>query len=142
MATPLTLKEKKFETLMHKFRGNNKVVKMPCPKLVEIVENDLLDDETTVINQLKDYYKNVNVDNLDSVVLGCTHFIFYKDYLNEFLPETAHLVDGNMGTCKHVKEILEQKRELNEENHVGKIEIYNSSEDQKYMTLSNKLLAR
>ena len=24
MATPLTLKEKKFETLMHKFRGNNK----------------------------------------------------------------------------------------------------------------------
>ena len=139
MATPLTLKEKKFETLMHKFRGNNKVVKMPCPKLVEIVENDLLDDETTVINQLKDYYKNVNVDNLDSVVLGCTHFIFYKDYLNEFLPETAHLVDGNMGTCKHVKEILEQKRELNEENHVGKIEIYNSSEDQKYMTLSNKL---
>ena len=107
MATPLTLKEKKFETLMHKFRGNNKVVKMPCPKLVEIVENDLLDDETTVVNQLKDYYKNVNVDNLDSVVLGCTHFIFYKDYLNEFLPETAHLVDGNMGTCKHVKEILE-----------------------------------
>ena len=142
MATPLTLKEKKFETLMHKFRGNNKVVKMPCPKLVEIVENDLLDDETTVVNQLKDYYKNVNVDNLDSVVLGCTHFIFYKDYLNEFLPETAHLVDGNMGTCKNVKEILEQKHELNEENHVGKIEIYNSSEDQKYMTLSNKLLAR
>ena len=131
MATPLTLKEKKFETLMHKFRGNNKVVKMPCPKLVEIVENDLLDDETTVVNQLKDYYKNVNVDNLDSVVLGCTHFIFYKDYLNEFLPETANLVDGNMGTCKNV-----------EENHVGKIEIYNSSEDQKYMTLSNKLLAR
>ena len=131
MATPLTLKEKKFETLMHKFRGNNKVVKMPCPKLVEIVEDDLLDDETTVINQLKDYYKNVNVDNLDSVVLGCTHFIFYKDYLNEFLPETAHLVDGNMGTCKHVNE-----------NHVGNIEIYNSSDDQKYVTLSNKLLAR
>ena len=77
--------------------------------------------------------------------LGYDHeklFMSYKDYLNEFLPETAHLVDGNMGTCKHVKEILEQKHELNEENHVGKIEIYNSSEDQKYMTLSNKLLAR
>ena len=87
-------------------------------------------------NFLKDY------KGYEVVVLGCTHFIFYKDYLNEFLPETAHLVDGNMGTCKHVKEILEQKRELNEENHVGKIEIYNSSEDQKYMTLSNKLLAR
>ena len=120
MATPLTLKEKKFETLMHKFRGNNKVVKMPCPKLVEIVENDLLDDKNIVIDQLKDYYKDVNMDNLDSVVLGCTHFIFYRDYLNQFLPENTNLVDGN----------------------IGKIEIYNSSKDQKYMRLSNKLLAR
>ena len=98
MATPLTLKEKKFETLMHKFRGNNKVVKMPCPKLVEIVENDLLDDKNIVIDQLKDYYKDVNMDNLDSVVLGCTHFIFYRDYLNQFLPENTNLVDGNIGT--------------------------------------------
>ena len=41
MATPLTLKEKKFEKLMNNFMGNNNVIKMPCPKLVEIVENDL-----------------------------------------------------------------------------------------------------
>ena len=109
MATPLTLKEKKFETLMHKFRGNNKVVKMPCPKLVEIVENDLLDDKNIVIDQLKDYYKDVNMDNLDSVVLGCTHFIFYRDYLNQFLPENTNLVDGNIGTCSQLKEVLEAK---------------------------------
>lgn len=142
MATPLTLKEKKFETLMHKFRGNNKVVKMPCPKLVEIVENDLLDDKNIVIDQLKDYYKDVNMDNLDSVVLGCTHFIFYRDYLNQFLPENTNLVDGNIGTCRHLKEVLEDKNELNTRDNIGKIEIYNSSKDQKYMRLSNKLLAR
>ena len=96
MATPLTLKEKKFETLMHKFRGNNKVVKMPCPKLVEIVENDLLDDKNIVIDQLKDYYKDVNMDNLDSVVLGCTHFIFYRDYLNQILTENNKIENGKI----------------------------------------------
>ena len=142
MATPLTLREEKFNNLMSRYDDENTIIKMPCPELVKIVENDLLDDEEVVENQISDYYKGLNIKKINSVVLGCTHFIFYKDYLNEFLPETAHLVDGNMGTCKHVKEILEQKRELNEENHVGKIEIYNSSEDQKYMTLSNKLLAR
>ena len=67
MATPLTLKEKKFETLMHKFRGNNKVVKMPCPKLVEIVENDLLDDAIRIEKGFKGYYHNDNVDNLDGL---------------------------------------------------------------------------
>ena len=142
MATPLTLREEKFNNLMSRYDDENTIIKMPCPELVKIVENDLLDDEEVVENQISDYYKGLDMKKINSVVLGCTHFIFYKDYLIEFLPETAHLVDGNMGTCKHVKEILEQKRELNEENHVGKIEIYNSSEDQKYMTLSNKLLAR
>ena len=142
MATPLTLKEKKFEKLMNKFMGNNNVIKMPCPKLVEIVENDLIDDEKVVLDQIEEYYKNINVDNLDSVVLGCTHFIFYRDYLKKFLPQNTNLVDGNLGTCRHLKEVLEEKNELNEENNIGRIEIYNSSEDQKYINLSNKLLAR
>lgn len=142
MATPLTLKEKKFEKLMNKFMGNNNVIKMPCPKLVEIVENDLIDDEKVVLDQIEEYYKNINVDNLDSVVLGCTHFIFYRDYLKKFLPQNTNLVDGNLGTCRHLKEVLEEKNELNKDSNIGKIEIYNSSEDQKYINLSNKLLAR
>ena len=41
-----------------------------------------------------------------------------------------------------IKEVLEEKHELNTRDNVGKIEIYNSSNDQKYMKLSNKLLAR
>lgn len=142
MATPLTLKEKKFENLMHKFRGKNTVVKMPCPELVKIVENDLIDDEKIVLNQLNEYYKNININKLDSVVLGCTHFIFYRDYLKSIFPETVDIVDGNMGTCKHLKDVLNEKNELNEESNKGTIEIYNSSDDLKYMTLSNKLLLR
>ena len=142
MATPLTLKEKKFETLMHKFRGNNKVVKMPCPKLVEIVENDLLDDETTVINQLKDYYKNVNVDNLDSVVLGCTHFVFYKDYMEKILNNNIDIVDGNVGTANHLKETLRERNELRDEDKEGSVKIFNSSKDEKFITLSKELLNR
>ncbi|MGN1031918.1 MAG: glutamate racemase, partial [Intestinibacter sp.] len=125
-----------------RFMGDNNVIKMPCPKLVEIVENDLIDDEKIVSDQLKEYYENINVDNIDSVVLGCTHFIFYRDYLKRLLPKSINLVDGNLGTCRHLKHILLEKNELNEENNIGKIEIYNSSEDQKYIKLSNKLLAR
>lgn len=142
MATPLTLKEKKFQNLMKNFMGNNNVIKMPCPKLVEIVENDLLDDQTVVENQIKEYYKNINLQNLDSVVLGCTHFIFYRDYLKKFLPQSTNLIDGNLGTCRHLKEVLEEKNELSKEAELGKIEIYNSSDDEKYMELSNKLLTR
>ena len=142
MATPLTLKEKKFEILMRNFRGNNTVIKMPCPELVKIVENDLIDDEKVVLNQLNEYYKDINVDKLDSVVLGCTHFIFYRDYLKSIFPDTVDIIDGNSGTCNHLKDVLNEKNELNEKSHEGTIKIYNSSDDLKYIKLSNKLLLR
>ena len=142
MATPFTLKQEKFKRLMDNFMGNNHVIKMPCPRFVEIVENDLLDDETVVENQIKEYYKDIDLENLDSVVLGCTHFIFYRDYLKKFLSQKTNIVDGNLGTCRYLKEVLEQKNELNTESTPGKIEIYNSSDDKKYMELSNKLFNR
>ena len=51
MATPLTLKEEKFNNLMAKYDDENTVIKMPCPELVKIVENDLIDNEEIVEKQ-------------------------------------------------------------------------------------------
>ena len=58
MATPLTLREEKFNNLMSQYDDDNIVIKMPCPELVNIVENDLLDDKEVVEKQIKDYYKD------------------------------------------------------------------------------------
>ena len=62
--------------------------------------------------------------------------------MKKFLPQSTNLIDGNLGTCRHLKEVLEAKDELSKEDELGKIEIYNSSDDKKYMELSNKLLTR
>lgn len=142
MATPLTLKEDKFNNLMSKYDDNNTVIKMPCPELVNIVENDLLDDKEVVHNQLKYYYKDLNMDKIDSVVLGCTHFVFYREYMESLLNESINIVDGNLGTTNHLKEILREGNELRDNNEEGSVEIYNSSNDERFIKLSQKLLNR
>lgn len=142
MATPLTLKEKKFNDLMSRYDDYNEIIKMPCPELVNIVENDLLDDEVVVENQIKEYYKNLDVEAIDSVVLGCTHFVFYKEYMEKILNNSIDIVDGNLGTTNHLREVLKERNELQSEDKEGSIEIYNSSTDEKFIKLSNKLLNR
>lgn len=142
MATPLTLKEQKFNNLMSRYDDDNEIIKMPCPELVNIVENDLLDDEVVVENQIKEYYKNLDVEEIDSVVLGCTHFVFYKEYIEKILNNSIDIVDGNLGTTNHLKEVLKERNELQYEDKEGSIEIYNSSTDEKFIKLSNKLLNR
>lgn len=139
MATPLTLKEKKFETLLSHYSHNNHVIKMPCPELVTIVENDELDNEEKVMNQLYTYYRNVNLKDLDSIVLGCTHFVFYRKYFNEHF-KNINIIDGNEGTVNHLIHILEEMNLCNDT--LGSVNIHNSSSDSKYIHLSYKLLNR
>ena len=76
MATPLTLKEKKFENLMNRFEDQAKIIKLPAPDLVEFVERGEIDTP-----ELKKYLRSIlnpYLGNIDAVVLGCTHFPFAK----------------------------------------------------------------
>ncbi len=142
MATPLTLKEEKFNNLMANYDDENTVIKMPCPELVKIVENDLIDNEEIVEKQINDYYKDLDMNKIDSVVLGCTHFVFYKDYMEKILNNHIEIVDGNLGTTNHLKETLRLRDELRDEDKKGSVKIYNSSKDERFIQLSNKLLNR
>lgn len=140
MATPLTLKEEKFNKLMSNYSESNNIIKMPCPELVKIVENDELDNSLKVMNQLYTYYKDINLKTIDSIVLGCTHFVFYRNYFMSDHFKRITIMDGNLGTCNHLRRILMEKDLLHEGE--GSVEIFNSSNDPKYLTLSNKLLNR
>lgn len=139
MATPLTLKEKKFEDLMSHFNNDNNIMKMPCPELVKIVENDELDNKNKVLNQLYTYYRDINLKEVDSIVLGCTHFVFYRNYFDEHFNH-INIIDGNLGTSNHLQHILEERSLLNDKE--GSVEILNSSNDEKYISLSYKLLEK
>ncbi len=141
MATPLTLKEDKFNDLMSRYDDNNKIIKMPCPELVNIVEDDLLDNKEIVQTQMQKYYKDLDINKIDSVVLGCSHFVFYKDYMKDIL-KNVDIIDGNLGTINHLREVLREKHELKSENEDGSVTIYNSSDDDRFIKLSQKLLDR
>lgn len=134
-ATDFTLKEKKFERLMKDFEDDHEIYKVPCPKLVELVEQDKLDDLDLVTSVLQDYINQTDVSSLDSIVLGCTHFVFYRDILKTLLPESVKIIDGNMGTALHLKNLLDEKGLLNENG--GSIKHENTLEDKFW--LSEKL---
>lgn len=139
MATPFTLKEKKFNDLMARYSYDNTIIKLPTPMLVRIVENDQLQDEHMVKEQLHAYLDPYLKDTVHSIVLGCTHFVFYKKMIQRMVGDAIQIVDGNQGTARHVEDILREKQELNE-NGIGTVLIYNSASDQRYIKLSEKLL--
>lgn len=139
-ATSLTLKERKFADLMNRFTQNHKIFPQPCPDLVEIVENGDLGNKNIVMSALHKYFDSYDLNSIDSVVLGCTHFVFYRDYFREFLPDCVKIVDGNAGTIHHLKSVLESSGELADANNNGSVLLTNSDSSNRISELSKSLL--
>ena len=139
-ATPLTLREHKFAALMDRFKANNMISPQPCPDLVEIVESGRLCDHDLVMRTLHRYFDGYDLPSIDSVVLGCTHFVFYRDYFRELLPSTTAIIDGNRGTVRHLGMVLESLGKLAPEEMDGGVEIANSDSGERIAALSRELL--
>lgn len=130
-ATELTLKEKKFRDLMVRFEDEVQIVRVPCPKLVTSVENEHMEIDDILAGCMS------RSEGADVVVLGCTHFVFFKKRLQQLYPQVRFL-DGNEGTSHHVRELVVSPRE--ETDSRGKISWNNSDPDK--LDLSRRLYQR
>ncbi|BDR54341.1 glutamate racemase [Bombiscardovia apis] len=139
-ATPLTLKEEKFARLMARFEADHTIYKQPCPDLVTIVESGKLGNESLVQATLERYFASYDLTNIDSIVLGCTHFVFYRHYFEHYCPPELAIIDGNEGTARHLRDVLAQANQLNNQAANGSVTLSNSNPDCAVKQLSWHLL--
>ena len=110
LATPLTLRQEKFTNLM-KLYGEG-AVKVPCPGLMELVEAD---DVPGAKRYMEELFTRYPPEQVDAVVLGCTHYVFLKGLIRDLLPERIAITDGNAGTARQLKRVLAKNGLLNPE---------------------------
>lgn len=140
-ATPLTLREEKFARLMHRFEHDHTIFPQPCPKLVQIVEQGQLQDRDLVLRTLHEYCDPYDLAATDAVVLGCTHFVFFRQYFQEVLPDSTAIIDGNAGTVHHLEVVLESLGELAPDNCTGSVHLANSDTSERVSALARTLLS-
>uniref|UniRef100_A0A7C4R4P8 Glutamate racemase n=1 Tax=candidate division CPR3 bacterium TaxID=2268181 RepID=A0A7C4R4P8_UNCC3 len=134
LATPVTLDQKKFWDLKNKIDKEGEVIILPLDELAGMIDNALMNEgeEEQYLEIIKKYlenaFKKFNLDNVSSVVLGCTHYIFIKNILSEIFPSKTEIIDGNKGTVNNLKKTLSQKGILNEKKEEGKIRFFTSDE--------------
>lgn len=136
MATPVTLREEKFDVLLHRFTDTCTVHKIPAPGLVELVERGMAVSPETeeLLTPLLAPYK----DKLCAVVLGCTHYPFAAPVIGKLLGEKTALLDGGPGTARQTKRRLEAEGLLWDGE--GELLIENSSGSQAMVERCRELL--
>lgn len=134
LATPLTLHQEKFNRLMEKYGEG--AVRVPCTGLMELVEREDDDGAREYLEKL--LLTRQDLDRVDAVVLGCTHYVFLRDMIRDLLPERIAITDGNAGTARQLRRVLEQKGLLNGEGP-GSVELETSGTE-KDLALMKKLM--
>ena len=136
MATEVTLREEKFDLLLHRFDENCSVTKIPMPGLVQLVEAGKADSPE--MDALLTRLLERHIGKLDAVVLGCTHYPLAAKAISRVLGESVALLDGGDGTAQQTRRRLAGADLL--ENGNGELIMKNSREDPGMIALAYELL--
>jgi len=106
LATNGTLESTKFAALLEIYSGDIKFYTQPCPGLVEVIEQGKINDLSTKI-LIKKYLDPFIKNEVDTVVLGCTHYIFIRELIQEIIGSNVEVIDTGLAVAKQVKSKLE-----------------------------------
>jgi glutamate racemase len=120
-ATEKTLAENKLQLLIENLNATDKVERLSLQKLVSFAENFEFKG-LNVHHYLSQSFSKINWAEFDSIVLGCTHFVYFKEVIKQLIPPHIHILDGNKGTVKHLQDTIS----LNTGNHTFPIEFFSS----------------
>ena len=99
IATPLTIAGEKLARLVGRLECET--WSLPLPRLVKFAQ-DLEFDSPAVRAYLREELGKFELERLSSLVLGCTHFNYFKDVLREILPPHVRIIDGIDGTLNRL----------------------------------------
>ena len=139
MATPMTIKQEKFNLLLNKYKEKAEIVPIPCAGLMEFIEDGVLSGK-----ELEEYLEEklsiYDKSEISSIVLGCTHYPFVKDAIAKIVGSKVIIIDGGEGTAREIKRRLKEKNLLTDRIEKGNVDIYNSLDEKKVIDLSWKLI--
>lgn len=139
MATPMTLREKKFHALMQKFEKDAEILPLPCPGLVEFVERGELEG-AELERFLGELFAPYQAKPVDCVVLGCTHYPFVRGMIQKVLGSGVLLFDGGEGTARETQRRLKECGLCNPSKEKGRVTLQNSLASEQIGQLGRFLL--
>jgi glutamate racemase len=111
-----------YERAIHALDRKAKVFSEACPLLVPLIEEGMFDDPITdqVINR---YLKSLLAENIDTLVLGCTHYPLANEAIARVAGEKIHLVDSAENCALAVRDLLTAQRLAAPAEQLGRLDV-------------------
>ncbi|MDO4322258.1 MAG: glutamate racemase [Lachnospiraceae bacterium] len=108
IGTESTINSHMYKQLIQEYNPDIAVYGRPCPLFVPLVEEGWLKDSVTE-EVAKRYLKDLLEQDIDTLILGCTHYPLLRSLIGKIVGEQVHLVNPAYETAKELERLLERE---------------------------------
>ena len=127
LATRGTLASSLFTKTTALYAKNRKVIEQFGDGLVPLIEAGQIESKE-IEALLQKYLTPMVKENIDYLVLGCTHYPYLIPQLKKILPNTVTIIDSGSAVAKQTEKVLQENLLLNNSNNKAVIEFYTNKE--------------
>jgi glutamate racemase len=140
IGTTATIESHAYKRAIQRLSADKEIYEKACPLFVPIVEEGYLDKEATTLI-VKDYLLSLNDNQIDTLILGCTHYPVLRGVIHKVLPNVL-IVDSAEATAVQVRDILNDKGLLRKGNKNLNHHFYLSDIPRDFEKISQRFLGK
>ena len=139
LATPATFQGALYASVIERFAAGVEVLQDTCPGLVAQIEaGDLAGPRTRKI--LEQALIPMLARNIDTVVLGCTHYPFVIPLIEEIVGDGVRVIDPAPAVARQVRRLLEARGIKRQPGGVGSLQFVTSGDSEALRSLLPRLI--
>ncbi|CDA16471.1 MAG: glutamate racemase [Clostridia bacterium] len=136
IATAGTIRSNGWEKALKEKNSELNIINKACPLLAPMAEEGWTNNEVASL-AVKEYLKDIN--NIDALILGCTHYPLFEDVIKKELGDTVEIINTGKMIADFIKELFEKENMLNLDNN-NLYEIYLTDIECNFVNVAKKLI--
>jgi len=134
-----TIDSRAYNAVIHRHRADAVVLEQACPLFVPLVEEGWVDDEVTRLAAER-YLAPLLDQDIDTLVLACTHYPLLKPLLARVVGGGVILIDSADATAEALEELLRTSGLSADGERRGEARYYVTDEAARFGLLARRLL--
>ena len=139
IATTGTIRSKGWEKNIKNAIPSVEVINKACPLLAPMAEEGWTENEIAKL-AIQEYLKGF--EDIDCLVLGCTHYPLFKHFIQEKLGNDKDIINTGEILSKELNALLKVNGIQNQTDYKGDYSIYLTDMEENFINVAEKLLKK
>lgn len=139
LGTRATISSGTYQNLISALMPHAKITAIACPLFVPLVEEGFVSHPLTQL-AIQEYLKPLKGKQIDSLLLGCTHYPILSEAIKKEVGPSVYLIDPGLNCAEAVRQFLTEKKLLNSDTSFPCHRFFVSDDPEKFQLIGKTFL--